>query len=161
MKKRIISFIYFFLVCTVLNAQLVNTLKGTIVSSETKRPMQHVVIAIDKTTISHQTDSHGDFNLTHIPNGNLVVEISYQGYESQFFPITMKRGETITLGTIFLSKIPIELHENEGSISLTEDDLNNDQGESENTTGMLFKIKRPSIGGKLSLEFAVMVLKIP
>ena len=120
-----------------LNAQLVNNVKGTVLSSETKLPLSNVVVAIDKTSISHRTDRNGNFNLSHIPNGNVVVRISFKGYESQYFPIILKQGTIIDLGTIFLSNYHIELQENEGSITLTEDDLNNDRGESENTTGIL------------------------
>ncbi len=137
MKKRIISLICFFIVCTAINAQLVNSVKGTVLSFETKLPLQNIIIAIDKTTISHRTDASGHFNLTHIPNGNVVVQISYQDFESQFFPITLKRGTTIDLGTIFLSSKNSQFQENQGSILLTEDDLNNDRGSSENITGIL------------------------
>ncbi len=136
-KKLVILLIYYCTISVSINAQLINTVRGTVLSSETKLPIPNVVVAVDKTTISHRTDSNGNFNLTHIPNGNLVIEISYQGYESQYFPIHIKKGTQINLGTIFLSNYNLKLQENEGSISLTEDDLNNDRGESENTTGIL------------------------
>ncbi len=137
MKKRITYLISSFILCVTLNAQLVNTVKGSVLNSETKLPLQNIVVTIDKTTISHITDVKGNFSLTHIPDGNHVVKILYQGYETQYFPIHILRGSTVDLGTIYLSNITFRLQENEGSISLTEDDLNNDRGESENTTGIL------------------------
>ena len=137
MEKRITSFICSLIISASINAQLVNTLKGTVLNSETKLPLQNVIVTIDKTTISHITDAKGNFSLTHIPDGNLVVKISFTAYEPQHFPINVLRGSTIDLGTIYLSIIRFTPQTNEGSISLTEDDLNNDRGESENTTGIL------------------------
>ena len=137
MKKCITTFIYSLTISVSLNAQLINTVKGSVLNSETKIPLQNIIVTIDRTTISHITDAKGNFNLTHIPTGNHVVKISYQGFETQYFPINVLQGSTIDLGTIYLSVIIFSPRENHGSILLTEDDLNNDRGESENTTGIL------------------------
>lgn len=137
MSKIVFLFILAFLFIAKTNAQFVGAVKGIILDSETQLPLNNITISVENTEILQGTDSRGAFNITNIPTGNQIVHIFLEGYEVQLFPVLIETNSQIDLGTILLVFDLLSLEENNGLISLTEDDLNDDDGQSENTTGFL------------------------
>ncbi len=75
------------------------------------------------------------FNLKNIPNGSYIVELKLIGYETQSFPIELS-GKTIDLGIILFYK-DITEDQDLSLITITDDELNDDGGGSDNITGLL------------------------
>ena len=118
-------------------SQSLSTIKGNVVDSESQQPLANVTVTVNGTSISQLTDKDGIFVLSNVPQGDQVVQISLQNYETQSFPVTVEAGKEVDLGTILLFVDLTLVEEESGLISLTEDDLNDDDSRSENTAGLL------------------------
>jgi len=120
-----------------VNAQSMTFIKGTVLDVQTQNPLVNVKITLVGTSIKEQTDVNGNFILKNVPNGNRLIKIHFNGYESQSFPISIgENNQEIDLGIILLS-LSLSLLDNEGLILLTEDELNDDTGSSDNISGFL------------------------
>jgi hypothetical protein len=137
MIKIVFSFMTAFLFIAVANAQFVGSVKGIILDSETQLPLNNITISVENTEILQGTDFKGAFVITNIPSGNQIVQIFLEGYEAQLIPVLIETNSQIDLGTILLVFDLSISEENSGLISLTEDDLNANDGQSENTAGFL------------------------
>lgn len=137
MKKITLIFLLNVLSITTINAQSQTSVQGIILDSETQIPLSNVRITIVESNISQRTNVLGNFILTNLPLGNQLIEISLNTYETQRFPILIEVDKPIDLGILLLVFDLSNLEENSGLISLTEDDLNNDDFQSENTAGLL------------------------
>lgn len=137
MKKITLIFLLNVLSITTINAQSQTSVQGTILDSETQIPLSNVRITIVESNISQRTNALGNFILTNLPLGNQLIEISFNTYETQRFPVLIEVDKPIDLGILLLVFDLSNLEENSGLISLTEDDLNNDDFQSENTAGLL------------------------
>ncbi len=116
-----------------INAQ--NIVKGIVTDSDSEKPLQGVLVTVLSTTSSQTTGIDGVFNLKNVPNGNYIVELKLVGYETQNFPIELS-GKTVDLGTIlFYKNINEDL--DLSLITITDDELNDDGGASDNIAGLL------------------------
>lgn len=137
MKKTIVTLLLSVFFFTGVIAQTLSSVKGKIVDSESQETLADVTVTVNETSLSVKTDAQGLFVLTNVPVGNQVVQISLAGYETQSFPVNIEEGKELDLGTVFLFVDLSTVEEDSGLISLTEDDLNDDDGSSENTAGLL------------------------
>ena len=117
-------------------SQSLSSVNGTITDSYTTKPITGVLVTILGTTIQKQTDHNGNFNLKNVPIGEQILQLKYERYASQKIPISVFEGQTLNLGGIVLYEAVVE--QNDLSvISLSDDELNDDEGGADNTTGML------------------------
>jgi hypothetical protein len=133
MKKFITALLLFFGIIFSTSAQ--NTIKGVIVDSEKNTQLKGVAIKVKKNTISTLTNENGVFILQNLMNGSYVLEISFNGYETQNFPVELS-GTTIDLGTILLYEDLTE-EEDLSTVTLTDDELNDDTSAADNISGLL------------------------
>ena len=133
MKKFITALLLFFGIIFSTTAQ--NVIKGVIVDSEKNTQLKGVAIKVKKNTISTLTNENGVFILQNLMNGSYVLEISFNGYETQNFPVELS-GTTIDLGTILLYEDLTE-EEDLSTVTLTDDELNDDTSAADNISGLL------------------------
>jgi len=117
-------------------AQLLGTVKGRVIGAESQNPLINVTVNVIGTNIIQQTDADGYFILNDVPTGDQLIQISFNGYETQSFPTNVTGGQEADLGTIQLF-VDINLQDSGGMISLTEDELNDDTGGADNISGLL------------------------
>ena len=112
-----------------------NKLKGIIVSNDSEKPLQGVLVKIKNTIKNETTDLNGYFLIKDFQNGKSILEIKFSGYETQKIPIELF-GETLDLGVISLFK---NLSEDQdlSLITITDDELNNDVSSADNISGLL------------------------
>jgi len=67
---------------------------GTVMDSQTKDLLIGATIVIKGTRTGIITDINGNYTLQGIQMGDVVLVVSYIGYETQEIPLTLKRGET-------------------------------------------------------------------
>ena len=136
--RSVLMILICFLICNLrLHAQLLNKVKGFIVNANTNLPILNAQITISNTSIFQRSNKEGFFIITNLPLGDQTLTITLDDYETQRFSITIAPNESIDLGTILLVFDFPSFEENSGLISLTEDDLNNDDNQAENTAGLL------------------------
>ena len=133
MKKFITTLLLFFGVIFSSIAQ--NVIKGVVVDSERNTQLEGVVVKVKENTMSTLTNENGVFILQNLPNGAYVLEISFSGYETQNFPVELS-GMTIDLGNILLYEDLTE-EEDLSTVTLTDDELNDDTSAADNISGLL------------------------
>ena len=133
MKKFITTLLLFFGVIFSTIAQ--NVIKGVVVDSEKNTQLEGVVVKVKENTISTLTNENGVFILQNLPNGAYVLEISFSGYETQNFPVELS-GMTVDLGNILLYEDLTE-EEDLSTVTLTDDELNDDTSAADNISGLL------------------------
>lgn len=84
------------------------TVKGKVLDEETKDGLIGATVVVEGTTIGGPTDSKGFFEF-QASAGTHKVLISYVGYYSKTFDITVADGETINMGRIMLEPSAIGL----------------------------------------------------
>ncbi|MCG2612304.1 TonB-dependent receptor [Flavobacterium sp. SM15] len=130
-------------ICTLLVMQVVfawaqqnPALKGKVVDSKSQKPLRNVVATIQSTNQSTLTNALGEFVFTAAPEGNQSVQISSTGYSAQTFAIEIKKGETLDLGVVVLEE-DITSEQQMSLVTITENDLGDDNSGSESTSGLL------------------------
>ncbi|MCK5816318.1 MAG: TonB-dependent receptor [Flavobacteriaceae bacterium] len=117
-------------------SQSLGGVNGTISDSYSTEPINEVSVSIRGTKIQTITNIEGRFTLQNIPLGEQILQLKIDGYNSQNFPITILGGTTIDLGEIHFQEIIVE--QNDLSvISLSDDELDDDEGGADNTAGLL------------------------
>lgn len=125
----------FFALLTSVGMLAQNVVKGVVVDSNSENPLQGVSVSIKSLSKTVTTGADGSFNLTNVSNGNYVVEISFKGYETQNFPVQLS-GKTIDLGTILFYE-DISEDQDLSTITITDDELNDDSSAADNISGLL------------------------
>jgi len=130
-------------ICTLFVMQVVfawaqqnPALKGIVVDSKTQTPLRNVVATIQSTNQSALTNALGEFVFQTLPEGNQSLQISTIGYSSQNFSVTIKKNETIDLGVVVLEE-DITTEQQMALVTITENDLGDDNSGSESTSGLL------------------------
>ena len=135
MKKHILSF---WLVClSVFYGFAQQTaIQGTVKDLQTLTPVDEVLVRLEGTTLSLLTNSDGSFEFpSGVPLGEQMLSISKEGYLNARYPITVKEGETL-----ILSDLIIQLDDSDNdlfTITLTDDELNDDTSGADNISGLL------------------------
>jgi hypothetical protein len=131
--KRTIQMVFFAFLCYGISAQ--NIVKGIVVDSDSQKPIEHVNVRLKPESRFIKTTLNGAFIIKDLPNGSYILEINFSGYESQKISIQLS-GETIDLGLISFDK-EINFNQDLSTITLTDDELNNDIGSADNISGLL------------------------
>ncbi|WP_445721364.1 carboxypeptidase-like regulatory domain-containing protein [Flavobacterium sp.] len=119
-----------------MHAQQNPALKGKVIDSKNQKPLQNVVATIQSTNQSVTTDFEGNFFFQILPSGEPVLLISSTGFKTKTFILEPTEGETLDLGVISLEEdITTELQLS--LVTITENDLGDDNSGSESTSGLL------------------------
>ncbi len=135
MKKLLFSL---FLVLQVFNtwAQSNQEIKGRIVDSKSQQPIKAVVANITGTNQTERTNDDGNFIFNNAPAGSQTLVLTYPGYLSKRLPLELTIGQHVDLGVIVLEEdITADIQLN--LITLTDNDLGDDNSGSETTSGLL------------------------
>ncbi len=132
MKRTIITV---FLGLLYLGVSAQNTVKGIVIDSNSEKPISGVSVQLKTTSKTTITLENGSFVLQNLTTGSYIVEISFKGYETQNFPIQLT-GKTIDLGTISFYE-DISSDQDLSTITLTDDELNDDSIAADNISGLL------------------------
>ena len=135
MKKLVLSTLLV-LQAVFVFAQENPALKGKVIDSKSQKPLQNVVATIQSTNQSSLTDFDGNFKFGTLPQGEQILIIKTTGYIQQTFVIEPNSGETVDLGIIVLEE-DITSEQQLSLVTITENDLGDDNSGSESTSGLL------------------------
>jgi hypothetical protein len=135
MKKLVISTLFVMQVVLVF-AQTSTGITGKVVDAKTQKPLQNVVATIQNTNLTEITDAAGKFTFSNIAAGNQLVQIKTQGYKEQLLQVEVIEGKVIDLGIVVLEFDQTE-EQQLSLITITENDLGDDNSGSESTAGLL------------------------
>ncbi len=135
MKKLVLSTL-FVLQAVFVFAQLTPSVKAMVLDSKSQKPLQNVIATLKSTNESIVTDANGFFEFKTLPAGSSVLIVSSTGYKTQTYVLEPSEGEALDLGVILLEEdITTELQLS--LVSITENDLSDDNSGSDNTSGLL------------------------
>lgn len=135
MKKLVISTLFVMQVLFVF-AQTTTGVTGKVVDSKTQKPLQNVVVAILNSPLTELTDGAGKFTFKEVTEGNQLLQIKTQGYTDQLIQVEITSGKLLDLGVVLF--VEDQTQEQQLSlITITENDLGDDNSGSESTSGLL------------------------
>ena len=135
MKKLVFS-ILFVMQTVFVFAQAGTGFSGKVIDSKTQKPLQNVVASIQNTNFSEVTDLEGKFTFKNATVGTQLVRIKSSGYKDQLLSVDVEEGKILDLGTIVLDE-DITQEQQLSLITITENDLGDDNSGSESTAGLL------------------------
>lgn len=134
--KRLLFSAVLCLLSFIMHAQQNPALKGKVVDSKSQKPLQNVVATILNTNTTIVSGKDGVFVFNTLPATQVSLEIFTTGYKKQTLIIEPVEGETIDLGIISLEEdITSELELS--LVTITENDLGDENTGSESTSGLL------------------------
>ena len=135
MKKLVLSLLFLFQAIFVM-AQNQSTVKGKVVDSKSQSPLGSVKVMIQSNEQFVITNSLGEFQISGISDGNQILVISVDGYNTQNFAIEVEANQTLDVGLLFLEE-DITTEQQLSLVTITENDLGDDNSGSESTAGLL------------------------
>ncbi len=136
MKKNLFIFLLgFFLVSTTFAQQTI--IKGSVKDAVTNLPIPEVTITIEETSYSTKTDANGEFSFTrNVPLGEQILNLSKLGFITARYPIVVNEGSTVNITDMSL-KIDVSDDADLFTITLSDDELNDDTSGADNISGLL------------------------
>ncbi len=135
MKKLVLSLLFLFQAVFAV-AQNQSIVKGKVVDSKSQSPLGSVKIMIQSNEQFVTTNSLGEFQISGISDGNQILVISVDGYNTQNFAIEVLANQTLDVGLLFLDE-DITSEQQLSLVTITENDLGDDNSGSESTAGLL------------------------
>ena len=133
MNKNLVFIVLFLFLFRTVNAQ--NIVKGIVVDNNSKKPVSNVLVRVKNTIVTTKTTINGVFKIADLANGKYIIEVIFNGFESQNFPIVLSKN-TIDLGTILLFE-DITEEQDLSIITITDDQLDTDTSSADNISGLL------------------------
>lgn len=138
LKIGFLTFLFTAFSLTGLMAQQTQV-KGKVQDSADRNPLVRVLVSIENSTASVYTDYDGSFVLRrNLPTGNQVLALELEGYEGKRYPIIIREGETLDLGTLSLDLDFESVGLGISEITLSDNELDDDDlGTASNISGLL------------------------
>ena len=136
MKKRLlISLFGMFSIFTVFAQQTI--IKGSVKDAVSFEPIPDVSITIEETKQTTQTDPKGAFVFAaNVPLGEQVLKIYKVGYIAKSYPIVVNESRTVNITDMTL-ELDTSSSQDLFTITLSDDELNDDTTASDNISGLL------------------------
>ena len=135
MKKLLLS-IFLSLFALTVWAQSGYEVSGVLVDAKTQKPLVNATASILNTNLSTSTDATGRFVIAQPVDGAQRIQFVFTGYTAKTLPVEIVKDQSLDLGIIGLDEdITSELQLS--LITLTENDLGDDNSGSETTAGLL------------------------
>lgn len=109
---------------------------GKVVDSKTQEPVQSVIVSIQNTNLMQLTDTNGKFSFNKVEAGNQLVLFRSNGYKDQLVQIEITEGKMLDMGVISFEIDPTQ-EKQLVLITITDNDLSDDNSGSESTAGLL------------------------
>ena len=116
--------------------QSAGEISAKVVNSKTQKPIQSVVASILNTNLLQLTDASGKFSFKSIVPGNQLLQIRSEGYKEQIIEIKVVEGSNLDLGIITL-EADLTIEQAASLITISENDLSDDNSGSESTVSLL------------------------
>ncbi len=117
-------------------AQSPTGVSGKVVDARTQLPMANVVATVQNTNLTTLTDLNGMFVFNEVATGEQLLLIRSTGFSDQLIPVTIVEGKVLDLGVVVLEADQTS-EQQLSLITITENDLGDDNSGSESTAGLL------------------------
>ncbi|MGQ2984290.1 carboxypeptidase regulatory-like domain-containing protein [Flavobacterium sp.] len=135
MKKLVISLLFVMQVVCAW-AQQTASVQGKVVDSKSQKPLENVVATLQGNNQTALTNAEGIFVFKSVAEGKQVVTVGSVGFVLQTFTLEVVAGQALDLGVVSLEE-DITTEQQLSLITITDNDLGDDNSGSENTAGLL------------------------
>ena len=136
MNKSFFIFLIVIFSSFIISAQQ-TLIKGSVIDAVTQEPINGVLITIEETQQSTTTDNLGEFIFSsNVPLGEQVLNIFKIGYLPKRYPIVVNQGKTVNITDMSL-EVDTSVASDLFTITLSDDELNDDTGGADNIAGLL------------------------
>ncbi|MGB5980933.1 MAG: TonB-dependent receptor [Nonlabens sp.] len=112
--------------------------KGRVIDDITEEPIPGVIVTVTDTDFKATTDAQGYFVIEGaVPEGDQKLSIIFNGYYSKVIPIVVSLSEVVNIDPLYLVQDNADVSQSQGIISLTENDLAEDENAANNISGLL------------------------
>ena len=112
-------------------------IKGSVKDATSFQPILNVEVTLEDTDFKTLTDVQGEFSFSaNVPLGEQILKISKSGYIIKRFPIVVNEGEIVDISDMILER-DLSQSQDLFTITLSDDELDNDATASDNITGLL------------------------
>ncbi|SEA14162.1 carboxypeptidase regulatory-like domain-containing protein [Bizionia paragorgiae] len=140
MKKSLFIFLFGLISSFSVLAQE-TVVRGGVKDAVTDEAIPGVTIAIEGTELKEQTDGFGQFVFkSAVPFGEQMLKISKSGFLPKRYPIVVNEGQTLNIQDMTL-EVDKGSQSDLFTITLSDDELNDDTGGSDNISGLLSSSK--------------------
>jgi hypothetical protein len=136
MKKRLlISLFGMFSIFTAFAQQTI--IKGSVKDAISFEPLPEVLVTIEETKQTATTNAKGAFVFSaNVPLGEQVLRVSKVGYVTKRYPIVVNESKTVNITDMTL-ELDTTSSQDLFTITLSDDELNDDTSGSDNISGLL------------------------
>jgi len=136
MKKSLLIFLFgIFSIFTSYAQQ--TFIQGSVKEAVTFEPIPDVIITIEATNQTTKTNELGEFKFSNnVPLGEQVLKIFKVGYAEKRYPIIVNEGKTVNITDMTL-EVDNTSSADLFTITLSDDELNDDTSGSDNISGLL------------------------
>ncbi|WP_339894597.1 TonB-dependent receptor [uncultured Algibacter sp.] len=135
MNKLTLIFLFGFFTMSLYSQQTL--IKGSVKDAASFQPILNVTITLEESNLSTLTDVQGEFIFSsNIPLGEQILKISKTGYIIKRFPIIVNEGKMVDITDMTLER-DLSQSQDLFTITLSDDELDNDATGADNITGLL------------------------
>ena len=135
MNKLTLIFLFGFFTMSLYSQQTL--IKGSVKDAASFQPILNVTITLEESNLSALTDVQGEFIFSsNIPLGEQILKISKTGYIIKRFPIIVNEGKMVDITDMTLER-DLSQSQDLFTITLSDDELDNDATGADNITGLL------------------------
>lgn len=134
---RKFSFLFIMLFFSIIGVWSQTVLKGTVITSDTNKPLPGVRVTLMNQNISTQTNAEGEFSFSYIESGNEELSITRNGYITQIKLISIKPDNTNDVGTLIMKPDLQTDIKQDVVLQLSESQLIDDDSRIQNISGAL------------------------
>ena len=117
-------------------AQNTTGITGKVLDAKNQKPLQNVVVTIQNSSSTVLTDVNGVFVFNDTPKGTKLIQVKTAGFKDQFLTVEGENGKMVDIGVVILDE-DITSEQQLSLITITENDLGDDNSGSESTSGLL------------------------
>ncbi len=112
---------------------------GRVLDTNSSEPIPDVDVSILNSIFSTTTNAEGTFSFSQesLPQGEQVLKVSKAGYVALRIPVTIQNNAPVALESILMEVDLSAIEAQIGVISLSDDQLDEDEGTSYNVSGLL------------------------
>ena len=112
-------------------------IKGSVKDATSFQPILNVEVTLEDTDFKTLTDVQGEFSFSaNVLLGEQILKISKSGYIIKRFPIVVNEGEIVDISDMIMER-DLSQSQDLFTITLSDDELDNDATASDNITGLL------------------------
>ena len=135
MKKLVFSILFVMQVVFVF-AQSGTGFSAKVLDTKTQKPLQNVIATVQNLNLTEVSDAEGKFTFKSVPVGSQLLLIKTVGYKDQLLSVDVVKGKILDLGIIVMTE-DITQEQQLSLVTITDNDLGDDNSGSESTAGLL------------------------